>query len=102
MAISIEAPAGVKYFIGIVRVSEVGKRDPSRLRSPTEQRESIVREATRLGGEVATVKEEIDISGKLPLAKRKKLLWAVQEVEAGHAHGIIVAYFDRLARNLDT
>src|SRR5262245_9054520 len=59
MAISIEAPAGVKYFIGIVRVSEVGKRDPSRLRSPTEQRESIVREATRLGGEVATVKEEI-------------------------------------------
>jgi DNA invertase Pin-like site-specific DNA recombinase len=44
--------------------------------------------------------EEIDVSGKLPLAKRPGLLRAIEMVEASAADHIVVAYFDWLVRSL--
>ena len=52
------------------------------------------------GDRVVDAFEEIDVSGKLPLAKRQGLLQAIEMVEAGEADHIVVAYFDRLVRSL--
>ena len=52
------------------------------------------------GNRVVAAFEEIDVSGKLPLARRPGLLKAIEMVEAGEADHIVVAYFDRLVRSL--
>ena len=52
------------------------------------------------GNRVVDAFEEIDVSGKLPLARRPGLLKAIEMVEAGEADHIVVAYFDRLVRSL--
>ena len=52
------------------------------------------------GNRVVDAFDEIDVSGKLPLAKRPGLLTAIEMVEASEADHIVVAYFDRLVRSL--
>jgi DNA invertase Pin-like site-specific DNA recombinase len=44
--------------------------------------------------------EEIDVSGGKPLAKRTGLTKAIEEIEAGKAEVLVVAFFDRLVRSL--
>jgi site-specific DNA recombinase len=87
-----------KRIVGVVRVSERGKRDADNLHSPNTQRERIERE----DGSVVAVYDEIDVSGGKPLAQRPGLRRAVEAVEAGKADVIVVAYFDRLVRSLAT
>jgi DNA invertase Pin-like site-specific DNA recombinase len=123
VSVPVKAPV---YAFGVVRVSEVGGRDASRVRrvvnrvphvrsqsrrgrakvvdtfrSDAEQRERV-RDACRLNGwELTVVRSEMDVSGKLPLDKRPGLREAVEAVESGQVKVVIVAYFDRLARNID-
>lgn len=52
--------------------------------------------------EVVAVYEEPDTSGRKPLAKRKGLLRAVQDVEAGRAQLILCCYYDRFVRSVST
>jgi DNA invertase Pin-like site-specific DNA recombinase len=88
---------GTKRVIGIVRVSEVGDREPDNLHSPDIQTDRI-REACK-DDALLDVIPEIDISGRAPLTKRPGLLRAVQAIEAGEADAIMVAYMDRLVRS---
>ncbi len=99
-SVQTRARAGVTYAVGVIRVSQQGKREAERFKSPSEQRDRIAAEIRRQGAELAQCFQEIDISGKLPLARRHGLRQAVEAIEAGHARVLVVAYFDRLVRNL--
>jgi DNA invertase Pin-like site-specific DNA recombinase len=85
--------------IGVVRVSEVGKRG-DRLASPDQQAERIAALCEREGITLLRTLPEIDVSGGSPLAKRPGLRLAVEAVESGEANIVVVAYFDRLVRSL--
>jgi DNA invertase Pin-like site-specific DNA recombinase len=88
-------------IFGIVRVSEKGAREEANFHSPHIQLDRIKDDVEREGGELVGHREEIDVSGhKVPLKKRHGLLEAVEAVEAGDVDVIVVAYFDRLVRNL--
>jgi site-specific DNA recombinase len=84
----------------VVRVSEQGDRDGENFHSPNAQlaRAKVWSEAQ--GNRVVAAFEEIDVSGKLPLARRPGLLRAIEMVEAREADHVVVAYFDRLVRSL--
>ena len=85
----------------VVRVSSQGDRDGEHFHSPEVQAEAAERWAkTRAERIVADPFREIDVSGKLPLAKRPGLTAAIEMVEADQADHILVAYFDRLVRSL--
>jgi DNA invertase Pin-like site-specific DNA recombinase len=84
--------------VGIIRVSELGGRDdPS---SPKDQRDAIEKACRERKLRLIEAFEELDISGRTPLERRPGLLRAVQMVEAGEAHVIVAAFFDRLVRSL--
>lgn len=83
--------------VGIVRQSR-GREESL---SPAQQRERIEGFCEREGFALLAVHEEIDFSGfKLALHQRHGLRAAVEAVEDGSAAVVIVAYFDRLFRNL--
>ena len=83
--------------VGVIRVSRL--RDDAK--SPGEQRARLVEYARRNGVELVAIFEEPSVSGrKTPLAKRPGLLPAIEMVEDGEADEILVAYFDRLVRNI--
>ena len=84
----------------VVRVSEQGDRDEENFHSPKAQLAKARLWSEEQGNRVVDAFEEIDVSGKLPLAKRPGLLKAIELVEAGAADHIVVAYFDRLVRSL--
>ena len=84
----------------VVRVSEQGDRDDENFHSPRAQLAKAKLWSEDQGNRVVDAFEEIDVSGKLPLAKRPGLLKAIELVEAGAADHIVVAYFDRLVRSL--
>ena len=86
--------------IGIVRVSQVSGREGDSFASPTEQRERIEVACEQDGLTLLRIEDEPNVSGGTPLAHRDKLRRAVEEVEAGDADVIVVAYFDRLVRSL--
>lgn len=114
--------APLTYAVGVLRVSEVGdritrrrrvsddrqrraprtrrERKPEQFKSPGEQRKRMGDWCRQEELELARVFEELDVKGKWPLRRRKGLLAAIEEIEAGHAKVLIVAYFDRLVRNL--
>jgi DNA invertase Pin-like site-specific DNA recombinase len=128
-AVALTVITAPVYAYGVIRVSEEGGRSGRKtdrainrvphvrntgrrqskldtFRSPGEQQERIngaVRylevEGRRV--EIAETFKEIDVSGRRPLKRRKGLLAAVEGIEAGHAKVLIVAYFDRLMRDLD-
>jgi DNA invertase Pin-like site-specific DNA recombinase len=113
------------YAYGVVRVSEEGGRSGRKttrvihriphvrsagsrrqskvdtFRSPEEQRQRIISAAHYQELEILQTFEEIDVSGRRPLARRKGLSAAVEGIEAGRAKVLIVAYFDRLMRDID-
>ncbi len=84
----------------VVRVSEHGDREDENFHSPKAQLAKAKLWSEDQGNRVVDAFEEIDVSGKLPLAKRPGLLRAIELVEAGEADHIVVAYFDRLVRSL--
>ena len=84
----------------VVRVSEQGDREEENFHSPKAQLAKAKLWSEDQGNRVVDAFEEIDVSGKLPLAKRPGLLKAIEMVEAGEADHIVVAYFDRLVRSL--
>ena len=85
----------------VVRVSEQGDREDENFHSPKAQLAKAKLWSEDQGNRVVDAFEEIDVSGKLPLAKRPGLLKAIELVEAGAADHIVVAYFDRLVRSLN-
>jgi DNA invertase Pin-like site-specific DNA recombinase len=84
----------------VVRVSEQGGREDENFHSPKAQLAKARLWSEAQGNRVVDAFEEIDVSGKLPLARRPGLLRAIELVEAGAADHIVVAYFDRLVRSL--
>ena len=84
----------------VVRVSEQGDRDEENFPSPKAQLAKAKSWSKGQGNRVVDAFEEIDVSGKLPLARRPGLLKAIEMVEAGQADHIVVAYVDRLVRSL--
>jgi len=89
--------------VGVIRVSEVGKRDreSESFITAREQREQFTSWCARHAAELVEVVDEIDVSGKLVLAKRRGLLRALELIEGGLANVLLFAYFDRSFRNLD-
>jgi DNA invertase Pin-like site-specific DNA recombinase len=84
--------------VGIIRVSELGGRDdPS---SPKDQREAIEKACKERGLRLVEVFEEIDVSGRTPLAKRPGLSRAVEMVQEWGGGVLVFAYFDRMVRSL--
>lgn len=86
--------------IGLIRISEVGDRQGERFVSPIEQRATIEWSAQRENLELLDIWEEMDISGGDPLDDRTYLSRAIQYIERDQAHVLVVAYFDRLFRDL--
>jgi len=84
----------------VVRVSEEGDRDEENFHSPKAQLARAKVWSEDQGNRVVAAFEEIDVSGKLPLARRPGLLKAIEMVEAREADHVVVAYFDRLVRSL--
>jgi Recombinase zinc beta ribbon domain/Resolvase, N terminal domain len=67
-------------------------REDEHFRSPKAQLARAKLWSDDQGNRVVDAFEEIDVSGKLPLAKRPGLLSAIEIVEAGEADHIVVAY----------
>lgn len=86
--------------IGIVRVSEVGDRDAERFASPDDQRERIANLCDRENLRLVEAIPEMDVSGGAALERRPGLRRAIEDIEAGNADVLVVAYFDRLVRSL--
>src|SRR5204863_9038676 len=84
----------------VAAVSEEGDRDAESCHAPEAQLAKARLWSKDQGNRVVEAFEEIDVSGKLPLARRPGLLQAIEMAEAGEADHIVVAYFDRLVRSL--
>ena len=95
-------PLFLKRAVGIVRVSEVGKRaKEEKLLSPGDQRRQIERLCEDENLRLVSVFEELNVSAfKRTLLKRPGLGPAVTMIEHGEAEVLIVAYFDRFFRKL--
>lgn len=91
--------AGKRNVI-VPRVSAQGDREEEDFYSPEIQIEKATEWSDREGDIVVAVLPETNVSGTLPLRRRKGLLPAVEMVQDGAADQIIIAYFDRLVRKL--
>jgi len=83
---------------GYVRVSQVAGRSGERFISPAVQRDQIEGWAQMRGALVGEVFEELDQSGGR--ADRPLLMRAIERIEAGVTHGLVVAKLDRFGRSL--
>lgn len=90
--------SAMKRAIGVYRVSERGDRDE--LRSPDVQINGMKAQCKRDGMKLIATLDEVDVSGKLPLERRRGMWPAVQAIEDGRAEVLLVHQFDRLVRNL--
>jgi len=86
--------------IGIVRVSRVGDREADHFFSPQDQKARMTAAALPNGLNVIEWIEELDVSAGLPLRRRRGLRRGLELIELGTAQVLLVAYFDRLVRNL--
>lgn len=95
-------PLFLKRAVGIIRVSQVGKRaKEEKLLSPGDQRRQIERVCELENLRLVAVFEELNVSGfRRELLKRPGLGPAVTMIEQGEADVLIVAYFDRFFRKL--
>lgn len=87
---------------GGIRISELAGRgrNGKRLRSDTDQRTKLEALCDDFKLTLDYVFEEFDTSGRLPLAKRPKLLAALQQVEHGELKAIVFPYRDRSDRSI--
>ena len=87
--------------LGIIRVSRVGKRSADRFVSPEDQLKAITALCDRHGWQLTQVFHEIDQSGyRTKFEKRRGLYPATRMVENGEAEVVVLAFFDRMARNI--
>lgn len=86
----------LRRVVSVGRVSEVGDRDT---RTVAHQWERVSEWAPANGSRVVAEHEEVNVSGRAPLAERPGLLAAVEMVEAGEADEIVCAYSDRAFAN---
>lgn len=92
-----------RIWAGIIRVSDMGKRDAGSERVHTvRDQERALREALPPGAQLEVLPHELDVSGGLPLERRPSLRAAVEGVESGRYAGIVVAYHSRLGRDMET
>jgi DNA invertase Pin-like site-specific DNA recombinase len=66
------------------------------------QEEQVRRWARANGHRIFDVATDAGVSGSNGIEERRALLDAIRMVEAGEAHGVVVARLDRLARTLTT
>lgn len=92
-------PQGTRA-VNIVRVSEVGDRSGPSFSSPTVQRRQSAEWAQRYGIDIIETFEELNVSGGVPLYKRKGLRRGVEMVENGQADMVLFAFFDRSFRDV--
>jgi DNA invertase Pin-like site-specific DNA recombinase len=83
---------------GYVRVSRVGYRGGERFISPSVQKEQIAAWAQARPATVLEVWEELDESGEV--FDRPLLEKAVERIEHGVSHGLVVASVDRFGRSV--
>lgn len=83
---------------GYIRVSSLRGREGESFISPSVQREQIESWASHTKTHIGEVFEELDESGARK--DRPFLDAAIQRVEAGESHGIVVAKLDRFGRSL--
>jgi hypothetical protein len=89
---------------GGIRISELAGRgrNGKRLRSDTDQAAKLDALCERYGLKLDYTFEEFDTSGTLPLAKRPKLLDAIEKMEHGELQAIVFPYRDRHDRSIAT
>jgi hypothetical protein len=87
---------------GGIRISELNGRGKNgkRLHSDDDQRDKLVTGCQEYGLDLDYIFEELDTSGTLPLAKRPKLLNAIERVERGDLKAIVFPYRDRSDRSI--
>jgi hypothetical protein len=87
---------------GGIRISELAGRGKNgkRLHSDDDQRDKLVTSCQEYGLDLDYIFEELDTSGTLPLAKRPKLLNAIERVERGELKAIVFPYRDRSDRSI--
>jgi DNA invertase Pin-like site-specific DNA recombinase len=85
----------------VALVGRQSRSDDGSLSVP-DQMNTMGSDVDRRGWVVGNRYSETDVSGQRPLSRRTGLLRAVEDVEAGRAQVVMVAYFDRLCRSLKT
>jgi DNA invertase Pin-like site-specific DNA recombinase len=94
-------PAVALRAVGIIRVSRVGKRAADRFISPEDQLKAITQLCERQAWTLVQLYREIDQSGyRTRFEKRRGLYPATRMIENGEADVIVLAFFDRMARNI--
>jgi DNA invertase Pin-like site-specific DNA recombinase len=94
--------AGKKTWAGIVRVSHMGDRKAGSEKVHTDRQQiAAIKNAVPDADRVEILPPELNVSGGLPLERRPSLRVAVEGVERGRYAGIIVAFQDRLFRNVE-
>src|SRR3954469_17234203 len=91
------APAAVpRRAIGIVRVSQPGKRSGESFHSPRDQRRDIAKFCEDKHWRLIDAYDELHVSGNAPLEDRPGLSRAVAAVMTGTADIIVGAHAERL------
>jgi len=98
------APAALpvrKRAAAVIRVSRVGKREADKFISPEDQLKMVNQMCEQHNWEIVRILYEIDQSGyRTRFEKRKGLYPATRMVEEGEADLVVMAFFDRMARNI--
>lgn len=76
------------------------KAGAENMHADRDQIAAIERHAAAHNARVTILPAELDVSGGLPLERRPSLLAAIEGVERGEYHAIVVAYLSRLGRNV--
>jgi DNA invertase Pin-like site-specific DNA recombinase len=87
-------------LVSYIRVSKVGSREGDSFQSPTQQRKAIdAIVSLTAGARIVAEFEDLDESGGT--MDRPGVMQAIAMVENGQADGIVCAYLDRWARNME-
>lgn len=92
----------MERWAAVIRVSHMGARvaGSDNVHADRDQVAEIERHARLHGAHVDVLPAELNVSGGLPLEHRPSLLAAIEGVERGEYHAIVVAYLSRLGRNI--
>lgn len=82
----------------VIRVSELGDRDPDNLVTINDQRDACRKEIARRQGHVGLELDAVDVSGGVVIDS-PAYQGALERVQGGQSRGIVVAYSSRFARN---
>src|SRR5688572_19358487 len=88
----------MRRAVGYVRVSSVRGREGDSFLSPKLQRQSVEQGATRHGYELASVYEELDVSGRAGV-RRPEFDRMMADARSGLFEAVIVAKLSRFGRS---